>query len=117
MENDKCIFPPNFKEIPAESKLRGIYVEFKSGLLSFDYASWDFHNSAYSLYLAQEILKHFKVLKVGFDSIGWCAIDEFKKYKDFVPVEKILRGIPSLRKKMKRSAKRLIEKHIERENG
>lgn len=73
------LFPPDKKYIPDNSKNRGLYVEFKKGIMSLDYAIWDQYSSGWATIIAQELLKYFEAEKAGWDSVGWCkSLDEFK---------------------------------------
>lgn len=72
------LFPPDFKEIPENSKKRGLYVEFKNKVMSLDHAIWDQWSSAWSLALAQELDKFFKI-----EEVSWCSVGSYKSMDEF----------------------------------
>lgn len=78
------LFPPDCKELPADSKSRGLYVEFKGDRMEMDYAIWDRFSSAWATIFAQELTRHFQVTKAGWDSIGYLkGISQFKQCQGF----------------------------------
>src|SRR3990167_5521848 len=66
------LFAPDCPELPEDSKLRGLYVEFKRNIMSLDYAIWDKYSSAWGTIFGQELGRHFQIEKAGWDSVGWC---------------------------------------------
>lgn len=61
---------------------RGLYVEFKKNVLSFDYAIWDQTGSAFAYALAKQLYKKLKVKKMGWDSVGYCKWEDLYYIQD-----------------------------------
>lgn len=61
---------------------RGLYVEFKKNIMSFDYAIWDNIGSAFAYAIAKELYKKLKVKKMGWDSVGYCEWEDLYYIQD-----------------------------------
>ena len=61
---------------------RGLYVEFKINVMSFDYAIWDQTGSAFAYALVKQLCKKLKVKKMGWDSVGYCEWEDLHYIQD-----------------------------------
>jgi hypothetical protein len=61
---------------------RGLYVEFKNNIMSFDYAIWDSTGSAFAYAIAKELYKRNKIKKMGWDSVGYCDFEDLYYLQD-----------------------------------
>ena len=82
------------------SRQRGMFVKIPDKIwgkkvASFDYAIWDQWSAQFGYFFGLELIKRYKIKRIGWDSVGWCKIEEYKESRGFGNARRSLKYITS----------------------
>jgi hypothetical protein len=83
------LIPPHIEGEPPESRKSGLRIEIPDKIwgkkvVTFEYAIWDQWSAEFAFFFGLEIIKRYKIKRIGWDCIGWCkTTDDYKKTRNF----------------------------------
>jgi hypothetical protein len=65
------IWSPDPRDRSKNREDSGLYVKYQNNVMELEYKIWDQYASGWAIILVRELIRYFKIERIGWDSLGW----------------------------------------------